>query len=75
LKKTKDASLTKSLKKVIEILEDECKSHGLSTEANPKSLKERSKLTVTKSFNKIGLVVPLDDSGVGYREIRHSDSK
>ena len=75
IKKTKDSEKKKSLQKLIEKVEEKCSDLQLSCEANSKKLKERSKRVVTKSFNKIGLVVPVDENDVGYRELRHSDSK
>ena len=75
LKKTKDSSKAKSLKNFLQCVDDQAKELGYSVEAKSKAVKERAKCTVTKSLNKVGLVVALDKSGVGYRELHHTDSK
>ena len=75
LKKTKDNSKAKSLTSFLQCVDDQAKELGYSLDAKSKTVKERAKCTVTKSFNKVGLVVPLDKSGVGYRELNHTDSK
>lgn len=43
--------------------------HGLSMEQKSKKMEERDKKVVCKSFHKAGIVVPVDENEVGYREV------
>lgn len=42
---------------------------------NPPTLKARNKKVVAKTFHKMGIVVPLDENGVGYRDLQISNGK
>jgi len=71
--KLKKCDKIAELKSLCSEIENECKTLGLSLEQNSTRVKSRSKKTVSKCFHKAGMVVPLDDSGVGYRELPSSD--
>lgn len=45
----------------------------LNLEANSPLIKARNKKVVAKTFHKMGIVVPLDESGVGYRDLQMSN--
>ncbi|XP_015809667.3 histone PARylation factor 1 [Nothobranchius furzeri] len=47
---------------------------GLSLEAKTKSMKQRDKKVVTKTFHGAGIIVPVDKNGVGYRELPETDA-
>ena len=42
---------------------------GISLDQKTTRMKERDKKVVSKSFHLAGIVVPLDDTGVGYRPL------
>ena len=42
---------------------------NISLEENSSSMKERKKKVVCKTFHGAGLVVPVDENDVGYREV------
>ena len=48
----------------------ECaEKHSYSLEAKTKKMKERDKKVVCKTFHGAGMVVPVDENEVGYREV------
>ncbi|XP_067838225.1 histone PARylation factor 1 isoform X2 [Heptranchias perlo] len=46
---------------------------GYSLEQKTKEMKQRDRKVATKSFHGAGLLVPIDRSGVGYRELPETD--
>ncbi|XP_041462261.1 histone PARylation factor 1-like [Lytechinus variegatus] len=72
-KQTKEKKKLEDLKKVDKSLTDWAKKCKHSLEARTKRMKDRDKKVVTKTFHKAGIVVPLDSTGVGYRELPETD--
>ncbi|XP_014662137.1 PREDICTED: UPF0609 protein C4orf27 homolog [Priapulus caudatus] len=68
-KTTKDKTHRANLERVEKALLDCASKHGIPLEANTKTMKSRSKRVVCKLFHCCGLVVPVDDNEVGYREV------
>lgn len=73
IKQTKDKKTLEGLKKVDKSLTEWAKKSNHSLEARTKNMKGRDKKVVTKTFHKAGIVVPLDSTGVGYRELPETD--
>jgi len=73
LKSTKDAENLKKIKKFILDIEKKSKDLGYSLDATSPSVKKRQKSINSKTFNKIGIKVPMDKTGVGYRELPSTD--
>uniref|UniRef100_A0A674DJN4 Histone PARylation factor 1 n=1 Tax=Salmo trutta TaxID=8032 RepID=A0A674DJN4_SALTR len=57
-----------------EELRERAESLGFSLEQKTKGMKQRDKKVVTKSFHGAGLVVPVDQNDVGYRELPETDA-
>lgn len=72
ISKQKGATEARKLKEKIERKANDRKLH---LEANPPSIKARNKKVVAKTFHKMGIVVPLDETGVGYRDLQISNGK
>ncbi len=72
--KAKDtATVVKAARDLSERIKEECEANGYCLDALPPSVKKRQKNVNAKTFNRIGLVVPMDKSGVGYRELPNTD--
>ncbi|XP_045205412.2 histone PARylation factor 1-like [Mercenaria mercenaria] len=67
-KETSAGSKTK-LKELSERLQTCAKKNKQTLELKSKHIKEREKKVVCKSFHKCGIVVPVDENEVGYREV------
>ena len=57
------------MKDLSESLTNCAEKNGFSMETKTKSMKARDKKVVCKSFHGAGIVVPVDDNEVGYREV------
>ncbi|XP_041641504.1 histone PARylation factor 1 [Cheilinus undulatus] len=55
-------------------LRDRAEKLGYSLEQKTKSMKQRDKKVVTKTFHSAGIVVPVDKNDVGYRELPETDA-
>ncbi|KAF7665160.1 hypothetical protein LDENG_00152420 [Lucifuga dentata] len=55
-------------------LKDRAETLGFSLEQKTKSMKQRAKKVVTKTFHGAGIVVPVDKNDVGYRELPETDA-
>ena len=75
LRNTKKQKGAIEARKLKEKIEKKAKERKLNLEANPPSIKARNKKVVAKTFHKMGIVVPLDESGVGYRDLQVSNGK
>lgn len=73
LMKGKDSKVSKAAKVLAQKVGEKCKDYGYSLDVAPPSVKKRQKSVNTNTLNKIGLVVPMDKSGVGYRELPNTD--
>ena len=73
LKSTKDPTKSKKINALCKSLEKKGKESGYVLEAMPPSVKKRQKLINSRTFSKIGIVVPMDKTGVGYRELPSTD--
>jgi len=73
LLKTKDTRVAKAARDLSQKLVTQSKALKYSLDALPPSVKKRQKSISSKTFNKIGLVVPMDKTGVGYRELPNTD--
>ena len=70
LKKSKSStSNTKGLSKLKASLQEEAKRGGFSLELKTKAMKARDKKSVCRTFHGAGMVVPVDENEVGYREV------
>lgn len=58
-----------------EKIERKARERKLNLEPNPPSIKARNKKVVAKTFHKMGIVVPLDENGVGYRDLQVSNGE
>ncbi|KAL4230286.1 hypothetical protein ACF0H5_010671 [Mactra antiquata] len=69
--KSKDlnSSSKDKLKKLSGKIKDYAQKNNLSLELKSKRIKEREKKVVCKSFHRCGIVVPVDENEVGYREV------
>ena len=75
LKKAKDKSKQQKIRSALDKLKNEAKRNSQKLDLITPSIKARQKKVVTKSFHKIGLVVPLDQNDVGYRPLNQSDGE
>ena len=75
--KSKDMSSSKKekLKQLSERLKAWATKHSYSLELKTKRMKERDKKVVCKSFHGAGIVVPVDENEVGYREVPETPGK
>ena len=75
--KSKDTSSSKKekLKELSERLKDWAMKHKFSLDQKTKRMKERDKKVVCKSFHGAGIVVPVDENEVGYREVPETPGK
>ncbi|XP_064870062.1 histone PARylation factor 1-like, partial [Oncorhynchus nerka] len=64
----------KALDNLEEELRERAESLGFSLEQKTKGMKQRDKKVVTKTFHGAGLVVPVDQNDVGYRELPETDA-
>ncbi|XP_060080890.1 histone PARylation factor 1-like [Ylistrum balloti] len=64
-----DAVKKKKLQSFQEDLKDFANSKKYSLDMKTKSMKDRDKKVVCKTFHGAGMVVPLDENEVGYREV------
>ena len=71
LRKDKSASL----KKLKDDLKAFASSKGHTLETRDAGMKAREKKVVTKSFHAAGIVVPVDEHEVGYRELPETDGE
>lgn len=74
----KNASKQKGATKVQKLrerIERKAISKNFHLETNPPSIKARNKKVVAKTFHKMGIVVPLDENDVGYRDLQISNGK
>uniref|UniRef100_A0A3Q3B0K1 Histone PARylation factor 1 n=1 Tax=Kryptolebias marmoratus TaxID=37003 RepID=A0A3Q3B0K1_KRYMA len=55
-------------------LREKADSLGFSLEQKTRSMKQRDKKVVTKTFHGSGIVVPVDKNDVGYRELPETDA-
>ncbi|XP_061627307.1 histone PARylation factor 1 isoform X5 [Phyllopteryx taeniolatus] len=55
-------------------LNERAETLNLSLEQRTKSMKQRDKKVVTKTFHGAGIVVPVDKNDVGYRELPETDA-
>ncbi|KAL3879005.1 hypothetical protein ACJMK2_031327 [Sinanodonta woodiana] len=67
--KDTDSSTKSDLKNLREKINSSAKKKDYSLDQKSKSIKARDKKVVCKSFHTAGIVVPVDDNGVGYREV------
>ncbi|XP_065667366.1 histone PARylation factor 1 isoform X2 [Hydra vulgaris] len=72
---SKETRLTKSVNVFIKQLELFAKDHGYSLAATSQKINERKKKVKAICLNKIGLVIPVDKNGVGYRELPCSEKE
>lgn len=63
-----------ALNRLEEDLKREAERLGLPLEQKTKSMKQRERKVVTKTFHGAGIVVPVDKNDVGYRELPESDA-
>ena len=63
------------VKKLKEKIERKAKEKKFNLGTHPPSIKARNKKVVTKTFHKMGIVVPLDETGVGYRDLQVSNAE
>nr|ACO51773.1 C4orf27 [Aquarana catesbeiana] len=73
LKEVSDKKTVATIKGLIEKLTAAADKLGYSMEQKSNSMKRRDKKVVTKSFHGAGLVVPVDENDVGYRELPETD--
>ena len=66
---------TAGLKKLKEDLKDFAEKKGHNIESRSADMKARDKKVVTKSFHAAGIVVPVDENEIGYRELPETDGK
>ncbi|XP_033742899.1 histone PARylation factor 1-like isoform X2 [Pecten maximus] len=64
-----DASKKKKMQNFQEDLQDSAKNKNYSLDIKTKRMKDRDKKSVCKTFHGAGMVVPLDENEVGYREV------
>jgi hypothetical protein len=63
------------LKELSERLQSCAKKNKQTLELKSKRIKEREKKVVCKSFHRCGIVVPVDENEVGYREVPETPGK
>ncbi|XP_077333327.1 histone PARylation factor 1 isoform X2 [Lithobates pipiens] len=73
LKEVSDKKTVATIKGLIEKLTAAADKLGYSMEQKSNAMKRRDKKVVTKSFHGAGLVVPVDENDVGYRELPETD--
>ncbi|XP_038055223.1 histone PARylation factor 1-like [Patiria miniata] len=73
-KATKDKAEQNKIQSLHKPLIDWAKKCGHSLESKTQGMKIREKKVVTKTFHGAGIVVPVDASGVGYRELPETDA-
>ena len=66
---------SKEVQRILENFATKAKEGNYALEVNSPSIKSRNKKVVAKTFHKIGIVVPLDKNGVGYRDLQISNGK
>ena len=71
--KMKTEGKTVELNRLRTCLKDSADNSGYSLELKTKSMRDREKRVVCKSFHGAGLVVPVDHNDVGYRELPETD--
>ena len=64
-----DSKKKDKLKELSGRLKDCAEKHNYSLETKTKKMKERDKKVVCKTFHGAGMVVPVDENEVGYREV------
>jgi len=72
-KKLKTVSTNAKLKELNTKLQEKCKELGYNL-GESKNFKTRNKQVVAKCFNRIGIVVPVDQNDVGYRPLPMTNS-
>ncbi|KAK3608963.1 hypothetical protein CHS0354_026292 [Potamilus streckersoni] len=72
--KDTDSAIKSDLKNLREKINSSAKKKDYSLDQKSKSMKARDKKVVCKSFHAAGIVVPVDDNGVGYREVPETDA-
>lgn len=76
LKSKETGSLKKTkLKELLERLKACAQKNKQSLDLKSKRMKEREKKVVCKSFHRCGIVVPVDENDVGYREVPETPGK
>ncbi|XP_033631431.1 histone PARylation factor 1-like [Asterias rubens] len=73
-KTNKDKAEQSRIQSLQKPLTDWAKKSGHSLETKTKDMKARDKKVVTRTFHGAGIVVPVDASGVGYRELPEADA-
>ncbi|XP_007551796.1 histone PARylation factor 1 [Poecilia latipinna] len=78
LRKKKERNGKRAEEEALESLEsklrDQAETLGFSLEQKTKSMKQRDRKVVTKTFHGAGIVVPVDKNDVGYRELPETDA-
>ncbi|XP_043918493.1 histone PARylation factor 1 [Protopterus annectens] len=74
MKEVTDKKQINVLKILDEKLDSAAERLGYSLEQKTISMKKRDKKVVTKTFHGAGLVVPVDENDVGYRELPETDA-
>ena len=74
-KTSKDKAERSRIQSLQKPLTDWAKKSGHSLETKTKDMKARDKKVVTRTFHGASIVVPVDASGVGYRELPEADGK
>ncbi|KAM4751452.1 histone PARylation factor 1 [Anableps anableps] len=78
LRKKKERNSTRAEETALESLESKLREKAetlrFSLEQKTKSMKERDRKVVTKTFHGAGIVVPVDKNDVGYRELPETDA-
>jgi len=75
LKTAGGKSKQKSLKKLQASLISEAKTLKCDLGTSTPAIKARNKKVVSKTFHKVGIVVPVDANDVGYRPLTVTDGK
>ncbi|XP_028658021.1 histone PARylation factor 1 isoform X2 [Erpetoichthys calabaricus] len=74
LKECTDKKKSATLRNLDEEIVKTAEMLGCSLEQKSREIKERDKKVVSKTFHGAGIVVPVDENGVGYRELSESDA-
>ncbi|XP_065058833.1 histone PARylation factor 1-like isoform X1 [Rhopilema esculentum] len=74
LKSTKNKAKKEKIEVLLVSLKEFAQKYNHSLQLVTVKTQKRSKMVVAKTFHKMGLVVPLDGSGVGYRPLNLADN-
>ena len=75
MKSTKNKAKKGKIELLLVSLKEFAQKYNQSLQLVTVKTQRRSEKVVAKTFHKVGLVVPLDGSGVGYRPLHLADSK